>query len=371
MKRLRFILQKEFRQMFRDRTILAMMFMLPLIQLGILPLAMNLDVKHINLAIVDNDHSTYTQKLISKIGASGYFIIVTTAPAYKQALFTLENGTADIILEIPASFERNLIREGSQPLNVTVDAINGIKSGIGAAYLLTVIRDFNQDIRLLNNGQPVIAPAVIDTATSAWFNPYEKFTWYIVPGVLVLLLTLVGGFLSALNIVREKEIGTIEQINVTPVKKWQFILGKLVPFWVVGMIVLTVGLLVARLFYGIIPVGSLFLLYLLAAVYLIALLGFGLLVSTISNNQLQAMFIAFFFIMIFVLMSGLFTSVDSMPAWARTIAAGLPITHFMKAVRMIILKGSSFKDVLPVFIIEGLFAIGLNALAIWNYRKTQ
>lgn len=348
-----------------------MMLILPVVQLGILPLAMNLDVKNINIAIVDMGHSTYTQKLISKIGASGYFKIVAAAPAYKQALPALEEGAADIILEIPASFERNLVREGSQSLNVTTDAINGTKSGIGSAYLLAVIRDFNQDIRLMSNGQPVAPPAVIDIASSAWFNPYEKFTWYIVPGVLVLLLTLVGGFLSALNIVREKEIGTIEQINVSPLKKWQFILGKLVPFWVIGMIVLTIGLLVARLFYGIIPAGSLFLLYLLAAVYLVALLGFGLFISTVSNNQLQSMFIAFFFIMIFVLMSGLFTSVDSMPVWARSIAAFLPITHFMKAVRMIILKGSGFTDIAPTFLIELLFAIGLNTLAIWNYRKTQ
>ncbi|MGJ7033013.1 ABC transporter permease [Niabella hirudinis] len=371
MRTLRFILQKEFRQMFRNKTILVMMFMLPVIQLGVLPLAMDLDVKNINLTIVDQDHSSYAQRLISKIGASGYFRIVTVAPAYKQAMFTLENGTADIILEIPASFERNLLREGRQPLNITADAINGTKSGIGSAYLLTVIRDFNQDIRLMSNGQPMAGPAGIDISSTAWFNPYERFTWYIVPGVLVLLLTLVGGFLSSLNIVREKEIGTIEQINVTPIKKWQFILGKLIPFWVVGMIVLTIGLLVARLFYGIVPVGSLILLYLLAAVYLAALLGFGLLVSTISNNQLQSMFIAFFFIMIFILMSGLFTSVDSMPAWARSIAAFLPITHFMKAVRMIILKGSAFSDILPILIYELLFAIGLNTLAIWNYRKTQ
>ncbi|WP_018628591.1 ABC transporter permease [Niabella aurantiaca] len=370
MRTLRFLLQKEFRQMFRDKTILVMMFLLPVIQLGILPLAMDLDVKNINVAIVDQDHSAYTQKLITKLGASGYFKIVTVAPAYKQALFSLENGKADIVLEIPPSFERHLIKEGNQSLNVTADAINGTKSGIGTAYLLAVIRDFNQDIRLMSNRQPV-APAIIDIASSAWFNPHQKFTWYIVPGVLVLLLTLVGGFLSSLNIVREKEIGTIEQINVTPIKKWQFILGKLIPFWVVGMIVLTIGLLVARLFYGIIPLGSILLLYLLAAVYLMALLGFGLLVSTISNNQLQSMFIAFFFIMIFVLMSGLFTAVDSMPVWARTIATFLPITHFMKAVRMIILKGSTFSDVLPILVFELLFAIGLNALAIRNYRKTQ
>lgn len=371
MNTLRFILQKEFRQMFRNRTILVMMFLLPIIQLGILPLAMNLDVRNINIAVVNQDHSPYSQELLSRIAASGYFKITATAPVYKAALTAVEKGTADMVLEIPPSFERNLVRTGTQRIHISVDAINGIRSGIGSAYLLAVIRDFNQEIRSGSNGQPAMAPPMIEVTTTAWYNPHEKFTWYIVPGVLVLLLTLVGGFLSALNIVREKETGTIEQINVTPIKKWQFILGKLAPFWVVGMIVLSLGLLVARFFYGIIPAGSLFALYLLAAIYLVALLGFGLLVSTVSNNQLQAMFIAFFFMMIFVLMSGLFTSVESMPPWARAIAACLPITHFMKAARMVLLKGSGLGDMIPILVYELLFAVCFNALAIFNYRKTQ
>jgi ABC-2 type transport system permease protein len=182
---------------------------------------------------------------------------------------------------------------------------------------------------------------------------------------------MIGGFLSALNIVREKEVGTIEQINVTPIKKWQFILGKMIPFWVMGMIVFTLGLVVAYVVYGVSSQGSLAVLYLFAAVYLIALLGFGLLISTYSNNQLQAMFVAFFFMMIFMLMSGLFTSVESMPTWARTISNLTPITHFIKVVRMIVLKGSGFADIKIELLYEVLFAIVLNGWAIWNYRKTS
>jgi ABC-2 type transport system permease protein len=192
-----------------------------------------------------------------------------------------------------------------------------------------------------------------------------------VPGILVLLLTMIGGFITALNIVREKEIGTIEQINVTPIKKWQFILGKMIPFWIVGMIVFTIGLTVMYLVYGIFPAGSIGLLYLFAAVYLVALLGFGLLISTFSNSQLQAMFVAFFFMMIFMLMSGFFTSIDSMPDWAKTASSFTPVTHFIAVVRLIVLKGSGFAQVKMELLYLVGFAALLNGAAIINYRKTN
>ena len=188
---------------------------------------------------------------------------------------------------------------------------------------------------------------------------------------MVLLLTLIGGFITALNVVKEKEIGTIEQINVTPIKKWQFILGKLIPFWIVGMIVFTIGLLVMYLVYGIFPQGSLLVLYLFAGVYLVALLGLGLLISTFADTQLQAMFIAFFFMMIFMLMSGFFTSTDSMPGWARTMSGFTPVTHFITVVRLIVLKGSGFNEVKTELLYLVGFAVFLNALAILNYRKTS
>jgi ABC-2 type transport system permease protein len=191
-----------------------------------------------------------------------------------------------------------------------------------------------------------------------------------VPGILVILVTMVCGFIAALNIVKEKEIGTIEQINVTPVKKWEFIVGKLIPFWIIGMVDFTLGLLIARFVYGIIPVGNLFLLYGFLAVYLVALLGFGLLISTYSDTQLQAMFVAFFFIIIFILMSGLFISVDNMPVWAKVIARLTPVTYFIDVMRMIVLKGSGFSDIKIPLLIEIIFAVVLNGWAIFNYRKT-
>ncbi|HSD13966.1 MAG TPA: ABC transporter permease [Flavobacterium sp.] len=374
MKVLRFILQKEFRQIFRDKIILAMMFAVPTIQLIILPLAANFEVKNINVAYVDHDHSTYSQKLINKIASSGYFQIVSSPLSYKEGLQMIEKGEADLILEIPAGFERNLVREGKQEVNVTADAINGTKSSLGGGYLTSVLADFNRNLDInIKSPATMISGSVatLDIANSNWYNPRAEYKYYMVPGILVLLLTLIGGFITALNIVREKEIGTIEQINVTPIKKWEFILGKLIPFWIVGMIVFTVGLIVMYVVYGIFPKGNIAVLYLFAAVYLIALLGMGLFISTLGDTQLQAMFIAFFFMMIFMLMSGFFTSIDSMPDWARAFSNFTPVTHFIKVVRLIVLKGSGLNQVgIELLYLLG-FAVILNGLAIYNYRKTN
>ena len=374
MKVLSFILQKEFRQIFRDRTILAMMFALPIIQLIILPLAANFEVKNVNVAVVDYDRSSYSQKLINKIASSGYFRIVGNTISYHDALKLIEKNDADIMLEIPQGFERNLVREGSQQLNMSVDAINGTKSAIGSGYLTAVLKDFNRslDVNINSvNSSAIVQSSVIDITYSDWFNPRREYKYYMVPGILVLLLTLIGGFMAALNIVREKEIGTIEQINVTPMKKWQFILGKLIPFWIVGMIVFTIGLTVMYIVYGIFPKGSIPVLYLFAAIYLVALLGFGLLISTFSNSQLQAMFVAFFFMMIFMLMSGFFTSIDSMPNWARQMSNLTPVTHFITVVRLIVLKGSGLWQVRKEMYYLIGFALLLNGCAIFNYRKTS
>jgi ABC-2 type transport system permease protein len=370
---LRFLLEKEFRQIFRDRTIMAMMFVMPIVQLIILPLAANFEVSNINVVLVDQDHSSSSRELIGKIASSGYFRVSGNAASYPDALTLVEDGEADLVLQFPRGFERNLIREGRQEMGMAVDAINGTKSSIGAGYLTAVVADYNHSLAMNLNvtSQPNVTPAAaISVVSSDWFNPRREYKYYMVPGILVLLLTLVGGFMAALNIVREKEIGTIEQINVTPIKKWQFILGKLIPFWIVGMVVFTTGLIVMYAVYGIFPKGSIAVLYLFAAVYLIALLGFGLLISTFCNSQLQAMFVSFFFMMIFMLMSGFFTSIDSMPDWARSFSNLTPVTHFIKVVRLIVLTGSGLAEVRMELVYLMGFALVLNAAAIINYRKT-
>ncbi|MGC4234620.1 MAG: ABC transporter permease [Niabella sp.] len=380
MRTLKFLLRKEFRQIFRNKALLPLIFVVPIVQLLILPLAADYEVKNINISIVDHDHSAYSKQLVSKITASGYFRLADYGSSFQSAFNEVEKEKSDLILEIPQGFEKNLVREnlpagqaGGQKLFIAVNAINGVKAGLGGAYLNQIINAYNEDIRLQwlqpdkFNAVPVIA-----VASSNWFNSFMDYRFFMVPGILVVLVTMVGTYMCALNIVKEKEVGTIEQINVTPIKKYQFILGKLIPFWIIGMFVFSIGLLVvARFVYGIVPVGSLLLLYGYLAIYLVALLGLGLLISTFADTQQQAMSVTFFFIMIFMLMSGLFTSVDSMPQWAYIIAKCNPVTYFIEVVRMIVLKGSGFAHIKNHFLVMTGFAVLLNGLAILNYRKTN
>lgn len=373
MRALRFLLQKEFRQIFRNKALLPMIFIMPIIQLLVMPLAADFEVKNINIAIVDHDRSGSSAKLISKITAGGYFRLIHYGSTFKNAFEILEDNKADLILEIPNNFENNLLNENHEKLFLAINAINGTKASLGGQYLGKIIGEYNSELRLnWLKFQSRAAGPVIEVANSNWYNPFLNYPSFMVPGILVTLVTMVGVYMCSLNIVKEKEVGTIEQINVTPIKKYEFILGKLIPFWVIGVFVFTIGLFViARFAYGIIPVGNIPLLYSFLAIYLIAILGIGLLISTYSETQQQAMSLAFFCMMVFLLMSGLFTSVDSMPAWAKWIAQFNPVTYFIEVMRMVVLKGSGLQDIKQHFIKMFAFAIFFNGWAILNYKKTN
>jgi len=202
------------------------------------------------------------------------------------------------------------------------------------------------------------------------YNPSLDYPTYMVPGILVLLVAIIGLFLSSMNMVREKECGTIEQLNVTPIKKYQLIIGKFFPFWVFALFDATVGLLLARWVYGIPIVGSVALVYLLLVVFLLAVLGVGLFFSAISATQQQAMFMAWFFVMVMVLLSGIFTPVESMPHWAQRFNLINPFAYGIRAVRMIMLKGSTFADVQREFYALLAYAAAALSLAINRYKKT-
>ena len=370
MRTLKFLLQKEFRQIFRDKGILAVIFVMPTIQLLILPWAADYEIKNIKLAVVDHDHSDYSRKLVDKITASGYFILTGYTNSYNNAMQQIERDKADLILEMPAFFEKDLVKEDEAKLFLAVNAINGVKAGLGSAYIKTIIQDYNGEVRLEWIQFPRFSPETnIEVVSSNWFNPLMNYKFFMVPGILVLLLTMVGANLTAINIVKEKELGTIEQINVTPIKKYHFVLGKLIPFWCLGLLVFSIGGMIAWLVYGIIPAGSFLTIYLFAAVYLLAVLGLGLLISTYANNQQQAMLISFFIMMIFVLLGGLYTSIDSMPGWAQVITRFNPVSYFIEVIRMVVLKGSGIGDIKSQLLTISGFAVILNSWAVISYRK--
>jgi ABC-2 type transport system permease protein len=370
MRILRILLEKEFRQIFRDPAILRIIFMVPVVQLMIMPHAADYEVKNVKLVVVDQDRSSYARQLVNKITATDYFQLVDYTDSYDKAKIYVENDEADLVLQIPTSFEKGLVRHNGATVYMAINAINGVKANLGGAYLRSIIGDFNGEVRMdwiqlpRFNPQPVIQVSAIN-----WFNPRMNYKVFMVPGILVILVTMVGAFLSALNIVKEKEVGTIEQINVTPIKKYQFILGKLIPFWILGLVILSLGLLISRILYGIVPAGSVATIYVFAAVYLLAVLGLGLLVSTFANTQQQAMLLSFFMMMVFILLGGLFTSIDAMPLWAQTFTKVNPVSYFIEVMRMVVLKGSGLYDIRNhLFIVSG-FGVVLNALAVLNYRK--
>lgn len=365
------ILRKEFRQIFRHRVMLPLIFIMPVIQLLILSNAADYEVKNIYLYVIDRDQSSTSRRLVGHFQASDHFELVGSSFREAEGFAHLQDNTADLVLEIPADFERQLRRDDASSLHLSINAINGTKAGLANGYAMAIIQQFNNDLRLEWLKIPKLKNlGRISLTHSYWYNPELEYKAFMVPGILVMLVTLVGMFLSGMNIVKEKEIGTIEQINVTPIHKYQFIVGKLLPFWIIALVELSIGLLLGKLIFHIPIVGSLGLIYLFAGLYLLVVLGIGLLISTFTDTQQQAMFIAWFLLVIFILMSGLFTPIESMPDWAQKLTLFNPIAYFVQVMRMVMLKGSGLYEITWHLAAMAAFAVGINGLAIWNYRKT-
>ncbi len=369
MRTILFILRKEFRQLFRDKVMSRIIFMLPIMQLLVLSYAATFEIKRIDLYLVDLDKSVSSRELISKFQGSPIFTIVDQSTSYELGEAKLKSGKAHQIIQIPNGFERDLNNRSFAKLQVVTDAIDGNTALLMNAYAVSIILDYNKE--LIVEEMPLMKNTdLIDIHKSFWYNPELNYITYMVPGILALLITIIGMFLTAGNVVREKETGTIEQINVTPIKRYHFITGKLLPFWIISVFELAFGLTLAWFTFNIPILGSLWLIFLVASVYILVVLGFGLIISTVSNTQPQSMFIAWFFLMIFILMSGLFTPVDSMPEWAQIVNYTNPIAYFIKVMRMVMLKGSGFADISNEFYSLLVYAVVALSVAVWRYKKT-
>ena len=352
-----------------------MMTIAPIMQLIVLSFAASNEVKNVNLAIVNQDHSTYSRWLIGKLQAADRFTIVDAPLSAAHAGVHLQSGDADIVLAIPPHFEKDFLKEKNADLQLLVNAINGQQATVGAGYLTQIIQSFNREISRAANPRLVTlrsSPSPrIDITYSNWYNPELNYQYFMVPGILGELVTILVMLLTAMNVVREREVGTIEQINVTPIRKWQFILGKMLPFLVIGLFLLTVGLTVGKLIFDIPIVGSLWVVFAFCLLNIAAVLGLGLIISNMVDTQQQAMFVAFFFVIIFILMSGLFTPIESMPPWAQYLTIPNPIAHFVNVMRQVLLKGSGFADVQYNFWVTAGLAVVFNTVAVWTYRKRE
>lgn len=368
---LRFLIEKEFKQIRRSGFIPRLIIMLPLMATIVFPYAANFDVDNINLSVVDHDKSSYSQSLIQKVQASGYFRISNVSEDYSRAMTSIESDESDIILEIPLNFERNLVREKEANLMISSNAVNGAKGGLGSAYLATIIADFNGRIRTENmQGGNSITPSM-DLIPLYRYNPTLKYEVFMVPALMIMILAMISGFLPALNIVAEKQSGTIEQMNVTPVKKSTFILSKLIPYWVIGYVVLTIAMLIALFYWNLKPSGSIWIIYFFATLFIVAFSGFGLVISNYAGTVQQAMFMMFFFVLTFIFMSGLYTPVENMPGWAQMISNFSPLKYIIQVLRLVYLKGSNLSDLSRQFYALISFAIVFYSWAIISYSKTE
>jgi ABC-2 type transport system permease protein len=366
MQSLRYLLAKEFLQILRDRFMVAQLMLIPIVQLLLLGNAATFEVKTARMYVVDRDHSETSRGLIDRLQASRRFMVVGSSPSTDVGNQWMLERRTDMILGIPADFERDIVRTRSADVQLVLNAEDGAAAGVTQSYAAQIIGAYANELGA--QVRPVTAQP-IEVRARGWYNPDLNYRDYMVPGILVQLVTVVGTLMTAMNIVREKELGTLEQLNVTPLARGTFMAAKLIPFWIIALIELTLGLLVARFVFHIPMLGSIPLVFGAAAVYLFAALGIGLFISTLVETQQQAMFVTFFIIMVYLLMSGLFTPIRSMPDWAQWMAQLNPVKHFIEIMRAVLLKGATARDVAQPIGILALFGAVFLTLAVRQYGR--
>lgn len=380
MRTIRFLLRKEYRQIFRDKAMVFQMLMIPMIQLLVLANAATFEVKRATMYVVDDDHTETSRGLVTRLTASRRFVLVGASPSVELADEALLSRRAGLIVHLPSGFERDLVRTHTAPMQLVMNAEDGAAAGVTLSYAQQIVGDYAADlsatltpsVRTVGLGAAdTPAPGVprLEVRRRGWYNPDLDYKAYMVPGILVELVTIVGTLLTAVNIAREKELGTLDQLNVTPVTRGQFIAGKLIPLWSIALVELSIGLLFARLVFDIPMRGSIPLVFVIAGFYLFAALGIGLWISTLVETQQQAIFISFFVMMIYLLMSGLFTPVRSMPQWAQWIAHVNPVMYFAAIMRQVLLKGAGLRDVAAPFGVLVAYGAVVFTLAVRQYTK--
>jgi ABC-2 type transport system permease protein len=382
MRRILFLARAEVLHIVRDRTTMAQILIVPLLQLLILVNAATFLVRNTRTWVVDDDRTATSRGLIERFKGSGHFTIVAVSSSIEPAHEALLAGDVSLVLTIPRDFEKQLVRERLAPLQVELDGTKGAAAGVVQSYVSTIVarytRDLDVELRPSSRSiaarkdppPPVRGTPRIEIRERGWYNPQLNYKYYMVPGVAVALVTLISTLLAAQNIAREKELGTLEQLNVTPITRTQFIAAKLLPLWVLGLLDLGLALVVGKAVFQIPIRGSLLLLFVAGAIYLVVALAIGLLISTLVETQQQAMFVTFFVISAYFLLSGLFTPIDSMAHWVQIASLVNPVRHFVAISRAILLKGASLPEIIQPLAMLLAFAMILLPLAILRHRKT-
>ena len=379
----KYLLEKEFKQFFRDPGLPRMALMFPVLMMLVFPFAVSMEIRNINLAVVDSDRSEESSRLLERCTSSGYFRLVAFCGSPEEAMRLMDENKADAIITIAFDFSREIGNGSGFPVGIKVNTVNGTRGSIASQYLQNCIMMYLQDRNSREAGssvqsaasapaaQSVSAGPAIDVSEKYYFNTYLDYKLFMIPALIVIGITMITAFLPSLNIVSEKETGTIEQMNVTPVSKSAFIICKMIPYWAIAFFVLTACLLIAWAVFGYVCRGNVLWLYLYTTFDIIVMAGLGLLISNYSSNAQQAMFVIWFFAVIFMLMSGIFTPIASMPGWAQAITYLNPMRYYADAMRSVYLKGSSPLDIW--YDAAGLAAIGavMVGWAIASYRKSS
>ena len=374
-------MRKEYLQVFRDRATVFQIFFIPVVQLLVLSNAATFEVRNARMHVVDFDRTTASRRLVQHMTASERFTVAGSSLSLDRANVDMLDRRVSVVLHIPRDFERDLVRQGSAPVQLLVNAEEGGAAGIVTSYAARIMADYSRELgaelrpQLQTVRAGVKAPAgtgnaAIEIRTRGWYNANLNYKHYMVPGILVSLTTLIGMLLTAQNIAREKELGTLEQLNVTPITRGQFIAGKLLPFWILALVTFTIGLIISKFVFGVPMRGSLALVYLAAAVYLVVALGIGLWISTITRTQQQTMFVSFFILMIYMMMSGLFTPLESMPTWAQWLAELNPVKHFVLIMRAVLVRGADFAAIMNPLGVLAVYGIVVLTAAVRQYHKT-
>jgi ABC-2 type transport system permease protein len=367
---LKALLRKEYLQIFRDKLMLRQLILMPFIQLLILSSAATFEVKTANLYLVDQDHSDASRGLVDHLRASGRFSIAGASPSMTLADKAILSRDAGVILVVPQGFENDIVRTRAAKVQLIFNAEDGALAGVTNSYAQQIIAAYARDLGATLRPMVSTTP-LIDIRTRGWYNQELDYKDYMIPGILVQLLTLIGTLLTAMNIVREKELGTLDQLNVTPIPRSAFIAAKLIPLWTIALVELAIGLFVARLVFDVPMRGSIVLLFFAASLYLVVSLGIGLWVSTLVETQQQSMFVSFFLMLVYLLMSGLFTPVRSMPQWAQWIANVNPVKHIIEIMRAVMLKGAGVTDITRPLTFLAVAGVLVLTLAVRQYAKTS
>lgn len=366
MKALKYLLVKEYKQMFRNYLLPVVFVLLPVGMMNVVPRIATQEVKNLNMAVIDCDHSTLSGRLTQKLSSSEFFNLYAMCDNYTEAYNLLQGGDVDFIVTIENQFENNLYRTGGAEVLATVNAVNGMKGGLGNSYLTQIVmqyaRELSSDAGLVNKSPVKIEPRYL-------FNQALDYKPYMIPALIAMTLILLVGFLPALNVVSEKERGTIEQMNVTPVGRIEFILSKMIPYWTIGIFIVAFSILLAWKIHNVVPVGSIPLIFLFNIVYIFTISSLGLTISNYSDNMRQAAIVMFFFIVIFILTSGLISPISSMPDWAKEVTRLNPLRYIITAMREIYLKGSTFSQLITQFGPLCLYGVLASIWAIASYQK--